>query len=479
MQTGTNGLSIRTSDGGHAELLSRHVRELQDGLAGSLLWPGHPEYEGARRVWNGLVDKHPGLVARCATESDVEAVVRFAGRYALELAVRGGGHNVAGRALSDGGLVVDLSDMRGVRIGADGGTVTADGGATIGDVDAATLPAGRVTPLGVVPATGIGGFTLHGGYGWLSRRFGLAVDNLVAARVVTAEGTVRTASAEENEDLFWALRGGGGNFGVVTSFSYRLHPIGPAVWFAVVIHPIDDAEAVLQAYRDFVIRAPDEISAIAVCWSAPEIPEVPASAHGAPVVILAAVHCGGLEQGEKDLGPLRAIGRPLADLSSPAPFAQVQRFFEPDYPNGRRYYWKSTYLPDLPDALVAAAIQRTRERPSPLSSIDFWGLGKGAISRVPVEATAFAMRDAPFLFAVEANWDDPRADGENIEWARKVHGDGVKHSNGQTYLNFPGFAEEGEALVRGAYGPNYERLRRIKARFDPDNVFRGNFNIAP
>jgi FAD/FMN-containing dehydrogenase len=386
---------------------------------------------------------------------------------------------VAGRAISDGGLVIDLTSMRRVRMGADRSTVTAEGGATLGDVDAVTLPAGLVTPLGVVPATGIGGFTLHGGYGWLSRRFGLAVDNLLSARLVTADGAVRTASAEENEELFWALRGGGGNFGVVTSFSYRLHSIGPAVWFAVVIHGIDDAESVLRTYREYVASAPDEVSAIAVCWSAPEVPEVPAAARGAPAVIVAAVHCGGLEQGERDLRPLRAIGRPLADLSSPVPFAQVQRFFEPDYPNGRRYYWKSAYLPGLPDELLTAAIQRTHERPSALSSIDLWGFGTGAVSRVPVAETAFAMRDAPFLLAVEANWDDPRADQENITWARKVHADGAKYSNGRAYLNFPGFAEEGEALVRSAYGSNYERLRRVKARFDPDNVFRGNFNISP
>jgi FAD/FMN-containing dehydrogenase len=469
-------LPLTTADGRTASLLLRDLHALEQAIAGELIWPGHRSYDIARRIWNGLIDKRPGLIIRCTREEDVSASVRFARDHHLDLAVRGGGHNVAGRALSQGGVVIDLSPMRKVMVSAEGRSVTAEGGATLGDVDGATLPLGLAAPLGVVPSTGIAGYTLHGGYGWLSRRYGLAVDNLLSARVVTADGRILRASQDENADLFWAIRGGGGSFGAVTSFQYRLHRVGPMVWFALVIYPIDRAGAVLRVYRDYVAQAPDEVGAIAVCWSAPELAAVPEEARGAPALVLAAVHCG--DDGEQALRPLREADRPLADLSARTAFIDVQRFFEPDYPPGRRYYWKSAYLPGLSDVLIDAAVEHTRERPSPLSSVDLWGLGAGAPSRVPVTETAFAQRHMPFMLAVEANWADPSADAENIAWARRVHGDAAR-AGGATYLNFPGLAEEGEVLVRQTFGPNYERLREIKAKYDPENLFRANFNIAP
>lgn len=471
-------IRVSAADGSTASLLIEDLHALEQSLSGELVWPGHADYDRDRRIWNGLIDKRPGLIVRCAREADVSATVRFVRDHGLELAVRGGGHNVAGKALSEGGVVVDLSRMRRVQVSDDRRSVTAEGGATLGDVDGATLPLGLVTPLGVVPSTGIAGFTLHGGYGWLTRRHGLAVDNLLSARVITADGGAVRASPDEHADLFWALRGGGGNFGVVTSFEYRLHPLGPQVWFAVLVHPLARAERVLRFYREYVSHAPDEVSSIAVCWSAPEVAAVPEAARGAPALIVAAVHCGRLEDGERALRPLREEGEPLADLSAPTAFAEVQRFFEPDYPSGRRYYWKSAYLPELSDAIIAGAIRHTEERPSPLSSIDLWGLGAGAPSRVPVGETPFAQRQMPFLFAVEANWDDAARDDDNIAWARRVHADAARFGAG-TYLNFPGLAEEGEALVRQAFGPNLDRLRQIKRTYDPENLFRGNFNIAP
>lgn len=471
-------LPIANPDGDTVPVLLRDLRGLQSRLAGELIWPGHAQYEGARRLWNGLIDKRPGLIIRCAGEADVAASVRFVRDHDLELAVRGGGHNVAGRAMSEGGVVIDLSPMRRARVSADGRSVYADGGATLGDVDGVTLRRGLATPLGVVPATGVAGFTLHGGYGWLSRPHGLAVDNLVSARVVNAEGASLRAAPDENPELFWALRGGGGNFGVVTSFELRLHDIAPEVCFAVVVHPLERAESVLRVYRQYAGEAPDEVGLIAVFWSAPDLPQIPERARGSPVLILAAVYCGDAQEGERVLRPLSEAEQPLADLTSRTTFGNVQRFFEPDYPAGRRYYWKSAFLPFFSEELASAAIQRARERPSALSSIDLWGLG-GAVSRVAVGETAFAARTAPFLLAIEANWDDASADGENVAWARRSFSDAAALARGQSYLNVPGFGEEGEALVQAAYGPNLDRLRRVKAKYDPDNLFHANFNISP
>ncbi|HSD19189.1 MAG TPA: FAD-binding oxidoreductase [Anaeromyxobacter sp.] len=470
-------LSMTSHEGGHVSLLESDLQALARGLAGGLLWPGHPDYDAARRVWNGLIDKHPGLIVRCANEADVAAAVSFARDHDIELCVRGGGHNVAGRAVGDGALVIDLSGMRGVKVDEEARTVTAEGGALLGDVDRATHPRGLAVPLGAVSETGVAGLTLHGGYGWLSRKHGLTIDNLVSARVVTARGEVLRASARENADLFWAIRGGGGNFGVVTSFEFRLHPIAPEVWFALVLYPLDRADVVMCRYRDFMLQAPDDVMAIGLYWSAPPLPAIPAEMHGAPVLIVAAVCSGPPEDGERVIAPLRALDRPVADLTSRVPFSDVQRAFDEDYPKGRLYYWKSAYLEQLPEDVIATLTRYAGERPSPLSTVEVWTLG-GAVARVPDTETAFSRRGSPFLFAVEANWDDPASTEENIAWARRACGDAQRFTSG-AYLNFAGFGEEGEALLRAAYGPNLDRLRAVKARYDPDNLFRGNFNVAP
>ncbi len=471
-------LSFSSYDGRAVSVFQGDLRALERTVAGSLIWPGHPEYDGARRVWNGLVDKRPGLIIRCARESDIVAAVGFARDHGLELAVRGGGHNVAGRAIADGALVIDLSAMRRVTVDPRARTVTSGGGATLGDVDGATHPLGLATPLGLVGATGLAGFTLHGGYGWLSRRFGLSSDNLVSARVVLADGRVLRASADENTDLFWALRGGGGNFGAVTSFEHRVYPVGPSVWFGMVVYPLESADTVMRIFRESMAQAPDELGALMVYWSAPEIPQIPEDAHGTPVLIVLLVYTGALEEGERVIGPLRRVVQPLADLSAVTSFTEVQRFFDADYPAGRLYYWKSSYMPELPDEVLAGLSRQTLRRPSSLSSIDVWGLG-GAMGRIAVEETAFARRDSPFLIGVEGNWDEASMTKANIEWTRETLRGVERFARGGTYLNFPGFAEEGEALVRGAYGANYERLCRLKAKYDPDNLFRGNFNIGP
>lgn len=467
---GREGLEVRVSE--------RDIDGLEGRIHGALIRPRSPGYEEARRIWNGLIDRHPALIVRCGSEGDVATTVRFALDHGIELAVRGGGHNVAGRAISEGGLVVDLSPLRRVSVDARSRRALVAGGATLGDVNDATIPQRLAAPIGVVSDTGVAGLTLHGGYGWLSRRNGLALDNVLSARVVTADGRVHIASAEENPDLFWAIRGGGGNFGVVTSFEFRLHPVPDPVEFGLLIYPLDAAAQVLAAYRDHMPGAPDELGAIAVCWSAPPLPQLPEKLHGTPVLIVAAVWSGDPERADSALRPLRTAATPLADLTGPRSFADVQRFFDEDYPEGRLYYWKSIYLPDLPDPFLAREIEHAARRPSPLSSLDFWALG-GAVARVPENATAFAHRSSPFLLGIEANWIDPARTNDNIEWARAAYRDAQTHGGGAVYLNFPGFVEEGEAQVRAAYGMNFERLRQAKARYDPHNLFRGNFNVRP
>jgi FAD/FMN-containing dehydrogenase len=456
---------------GDLEALSRALRR-------PLLTPGSPDYEEARRVWNGLIDKRPAVIARCESATEVSAAVRFARYAGLPLAVRGGGHNVAGRAVSDGGLVIDLRPMRRVEVDAARRLVRAGGGATIADVDAAVLPHRLAVPLGLVGETGIGGLTLHGGYGWLSRRLGLTSDNLVAAEVVLGDGRVIQATEGDHGELLWALRGGGGNFGVVTRFEYRAHPIEEQAWLAMVLYSMERAEQVLRGFRTIAASAPDELGLLATLWSAAEEGPLPEEVRGAPVAIVLGCWTGRPGEGERRIQPLRELATPLADLSGPTPFATAQKLFDGDYPEGRLYYWKSLFLPALTDEVIATVAARAWERPSRLSSIDVWGLG-GAVGRVAPEATAFSTRRSPFLVALEANWIHPEDSARNMEWARDTYRDVERHGRGEMYLNFPGFVEEGERAVRGAYGRNLQRLRRVKARYDPENVFRGNFNIEP
>jgi FAD/FMN-containing dehydrogenase len=469
---------VATNQGGHFAVEEGELTYLHDALRGDLITPEDPRYEEARKVWNGLIDRRPGLIVRCAGVADVITAVTFAREHDLFVAARGGGHNVAGHAVPDGGLMIDLSRMWGVRVDPGRRTVRVEGGATLGDIDHETQTFGLAVPIGAVSATGIAGLTLHGGYGWLSRRFGLSVDNLLAADLVLADGRFVTASAEEHEDLFWAIRGGGGNFGVVTSFVFRCHPVGPQVWLAAPFHPLEKAEAGLRLFRDFMKEAPEELTAIAVLWNAPTETHFPEKARGAPVLIFLACHSGSVEEGERITRPLREFDAPVADLSGSMRFLDVQRLLDADYPDGRLYYWKSQYVPEMSDEVIRLMVRHAAERPSPLSSIDIWGLG-GAVARADAGATPLGWRNAPFMYTIEANWDDPGATETNIAWARKAFEEMRRLTKGGAYLNFPGFAEEGEELVKQAYGGNYGRLKAIKARYDPGNLFHGNFNIRP
>lgn len=455
------------------------ARELESGLRGPLVRPTDGDYDEARLVWNGMVDKRPALIARCAGVADVITAVGFARDRALPVAVRGGGHNVAGHSVCDDGLVIDLSLMNSVRVDPGRGTVRAEGGVTIGDLDHETQAFGLAVPMGVVTATGIAGLTLGGGLGWLRRKHGLSSDNLISVDVVTADGRLITASDEHNRDLFWGVQGGGGNFGVVTSFEYRAHPVGPDVFLGFVVHAGADAHEALRFYREWAITAPDEVSSFAILWHAPEIEEIPAEYHHTPIAVYLAVHCGEGARAQQELQPLRDFGSPIADLSETLPYLDVQRFFDADYPaHDMRYYWKSHYLAALPDDAIAALVDVNERSPSPHSTLDIWQLG-GAFSRPGASDTAFGDRSAPFLLGIESNWERPEDDDAALEWGRAAFRALEPFATGAEYVNFPGLYEDNDRMVRGAFGANLDRLVALKQRYDPTNLFRLNHNIRP
>ncbi len=470
-------LVVRRRTGEEGGLASASLASLAASLRGRLVTPESNDYHQVRRVWNGLIDRKPAIIARCQCTADVATCVGFVREHDLLMSVRGGGHNVAGRAVCEGGLVIDLSEMRAVEVAPHAHTVSIAGGALLGDVDRATVPLGLATPMGVVSETGYAGLTLHGGMGWQLRKHGLAADCLIEAEVVTTEG-VRRARVDEGADLLWALRGGGGNFGVVTSFVSRLNLIPEVVPFAVPIFSLEKASSVLRFVRDFAAQAPDELSLLVALWTTPNESLVTPEQRGRPALFVLACYLGPADEGARILRPLRECQPVLADLSSISPWEAVQGFFDADYPRGRRYYWKSTFVPDLTPELIEVLLARIASRPSRLSSIDLWPLG-GAYARVDATDTPFGDRAAGFMINYEANWISPDDDQSNIEWVRQGLRAIEPWSTRRTYLNFAGFAEEGERLLEKTYGANYQRLRSIKQRYDPDNLFRNNFNVTP
>ncbi|HNY76879.1 MAG: FAD-binding oxidoreductase [Sedimentisphaerales bacterium] len=453
------------------------IQELCAALRGDVITAGDQAFDEARRVWNGLIDKRPALIARCAEAADVIAAVNFARGYGVPLSVRGGGHNVAGKALCDEGLVIDLSDMRGVHVDPATRVVRAEGGALLGDIDRRTQMFGLAVPLGVVSQTGVAGLCLHGGMGWLTRKHGLTLDNLIGVDIVTADGRLRRASATENPDLFWAVRGGGGNFGVVTSFEFRAHPIGPRVWFLAAMYPMPEATRILRFLEEFMREAPEELAVLGSLWTTPNDEPIPPEHRREPVIVLLGCYSGPFEKGEEAIRPLRELGEPVADLSGPMPFADVQTALDADYPDGRLYYWKSVYLPQFGEEIIDVLVEHAQKRPSPLTSIDIWFLA-GAAMRVRPDQTAYARRDVPYAIGIESNWTDPAQSEDNVAWVRRLF-DALRPFSRGTYLNFPGFMEDADKLLQGAYGANYKRLQAIKARYDPDNLFKGALNIPP
>jgi FAD/FMN-containing dehydrogenase len=449
-----------------------------EGVRGVVLTSGDPGYDDARAIWNGLIDRQPALIVQCTGAADVVDAVNFAREQGLLLSVKGGGHNVAGNAVNDGGLVIDLSQMRGIHVEPSTQTVRAQGGALWGDCDRETQLFGLAVPGGVVSTTGIAGLTLHGGVGHLRRKRGLSIDNLLSVDIVTADGELRRASATENEDLFWAVRGAGSNFGVVTSFEFQAHPVGPTLMVGAVFYPQEAARQALPAWRDYMASAPEELSSLAFFWNVPPGEPFPPEHHGKPVLILAAAYSGSVEDGEPVVQPLRELAQPLIDLSGPWPWLGLQSGFDALFPPGELRYWKSRAFAELSEEAIDEIADWAARRPTPLTDISIWHHG-GAMSRVDESATSYAGRDAPFLVTGEASWTDPAQSDEAIRWGREFWAAMGRHSTGGLYLNFPGLGEEKEELVKAGYGANYERLAVLKAKYDPANLFRMNLNITP
>jgi hypothetical protein len=471
--------SIATLDGGRTRIDDAAVEQFGTTIRGDVLKPGDPRF-GEKPIYNAMHQRRPALIVRCTGTADVAAAVKLARERNLLVAVRGGGHSVAGHSSCDEGIVIDLTRMRGVDLDPESRTARVQGGALWGDVDHETQACGLVVPGGVVSETGVAGLTLGGGEGWVRRKYGLTIDSLLSARIVCADGSVRTASAQSEPDLFWALRGGGGNFGIVTSFEFRAHPLGPIVAFAGVFYRAADAAKILPRWRDYCLESPDEVTSLAVAMTMPAAPGLPPPIHDQACLIIGGVYAGAAEQGMKVLQPLRELATPLADISQPMPFQAVQTAFDPFFPMGKlQSYWKAQNLASLPDPAIEIIAARANQRPSPLTLVVTFQMG-GAINRVGETETAYAERSAPWMSSIDGNWENPADNAKNIAWVRESFSQIAPYSTGTTYTNFTGQADESAgALASTAFGANMTRLRMIKAQYDPENFFRLNANIAP
>ena len=471
-----NSISYLTLDKEARQLRKSDAAALAAQISGGTLGPADAGYDAARKVWNATVDRRPALIARCFTTQDVQAAVRFAAAHRMLLSVRGGGHHIAGNAVAEGGLMIDLSGMRTVSINAEKRTARVGPGALLADLDRESQAHGLATPLGINSTTGVAGLTLGGGFGWLTRRFGMTVDNLLGATVVTADAAVHEVSASAEPDLFWALRGGGGNFGAVTSFEFRLHPVGPDVYAGLVVYPFAQAQKVLRAWRDFTAGAPDELSVWTVLRKAPPLPFLPESAHGTDVVIFALVYSGDIEAGRRAAAPVLRFGEPTASALGPSPYVGFQQAFDPLLAPGGRNYWKSNNFSALSDAALDQMIASAARLPGGECEIFVAQLG-GAMARVAPTDTPFVGRDARYIMNVHGRWSDPRDDERVRTWARKVFQDAAPHATGGGYVNF--LTDDEAERVAASYGTNHARLQAVKLRYDPDNLFRMNLNITP
>lgn len=475
-----DNLHIMTNEGTQITLDEKEIDAFKSNLEGNLILPDDESYKQERLVWNGMIDKRPAMIAGCVNEKDVINSVNFARTHNLLVAVQGGGHNVAGLGTCEGGLVINLSGMNEVAVDPDQRIATVSGGATWADVDRATQAFGLATPGGVVSDTGVGGLTLGGGYGHLRNKYGLSCDNLIAADVVTADGKQERASNSENPELLWGLRGGGGNFGVVTRFEFKLYPLGPEVFMCLVFHPADHPETAVRFFRQFTQVAPDEVSALLFRGIIPEGTEgFPPEVHTKPFVAFMAVYAGDPEEGEGILEPLRKFDTALVDFSGITSYENAQSILDEDYPaHEMRYYWKSLNLNNLPDKAITIFAEHASRQPSDYSTSDLWHVGKG-IKRYGTEHGAFNGRQADYLLNPEANWIYAKDDEANMNWVRRFLDAMKPFSTGDLYLNFAGLQEEGEAMMKSAYGNHYGRLASLKQEYDPENLFRLNHNIAP
>jgi FAD/FMN-containing dehydrogenase len=465
-------LKILTTAGKVTVLEEEAVEKFKSSLRGELLRPGDDGYDEARTIWNAMIDRRPALIVRCAGTADVIAAVNLARKHSLLTAVRGGGHNVAGFSMCDQGLVLDLSKMKSIRVDPHASTVRAEPGVTLGELDRETQSFGLVVPAGIVTSTGISGLTLGGGLGWLSRAWGLTCDNLISADVVTADGRLLYASKDENKDLFWAIRGGGGNFGIVTSFEYRCRQFGPIALAGIVLHPIDRAKELLAFYREYTASAPDEVTALALIRLAPSLPFVPEDFHGAPVAGIVACYAGPPEAGIEVIRPIKEWGEPIVDAFVPKPFVVHQSMFDAGQPPGGYYYWKSHYFDELVDEALDAIVEHGAAITSPMSILAIVHLA-GAVARVGDHDTAYPNRKSPYVMNVNGSWADTTTTEANVAWARETWDALAPYATGARFVNF-----EAEQGVMAIYGEEkYKRLVEIKNKYDPQNLFRLNQNI--
>ena len=469
-------IDYTTFDLERAQLGAAELAALAAGVRGGILTAAHAGYDEARKVWNGSVERRPAVIARCINVQDVRHAVDFARRHRMLVSLRGGGHHIAGNSVADGALVIDQSASRSVRVDPQRRRARVGAGALLGDLDREAQAHGLATPTGINSTTGLAGLCLGGGFGWLTRKHGMTIDNLLSADIVTADGQARVASASSEPDLFWAIRGGGGNFGVVTSFELALHPVGPQVYAGLVVYPLEQARKVLRAWRDFTLRAPAELTVWTVLRKAPPLPFLPAALHGREVVVFALLYAGELAAGERAAAPVLEFGTPAGSALGPTAYAGFQAAFDPLLQPGARNYWKSHNFAALDDRVLEIAAAAAADLPSPECEIFIAQLG-GAMAAVAPQATAYAGRDASYVMNIHGRWQSPADDQRCRDWARRVHRDCAPHSTGGGYVNF--FTEDEGSRVAQAYGGNYARLQAIKGRYDPDNLFRVNLNVAP
>jgi hypothetical protein len=459
-----------------AQIAEKSITRLRAAVSGEVLQPGDDRYEEHRRIWNGSIDRHPGLIVRCAGVPDVQTSVRFAREHDLLTAVRGGGHSFPGHSTCDGGVVIDMSAMKGIRVDPDARSTRAEAGVLLGELDRETQRIGLAVPAGVVSHTGIAGLTLGGGTGWQQRKYGLTIDNLLSVDLVTAEGDHVTASEDENADLFWGVRGGGGNFGIATSFTFRMNPIGPQVMAGPVFWSMADTPKVLRFYRDWIADCPDEMTTIVFQRKLPDLATVPRDLVGRRFVGVVACYTGPLEAGEKVLRPLKTFGSPLLDLCEPKPFVVHQTMFDQSYPHGCWYYVRSCDVAEMTDEVIDIAVEYGNRINSSMSSLALWQMG-GAVARVGEDETAFHGRNAGFTFNINGNTETAEGFEAEREWARAYWSALAPHHT-SVYVNF--LMDEGEDRIRDAYGPaKYDRLKTLKRDYDSTNLFRLNQNITP
>ena len=470
-------MKLRTAEGSELQLEQRLIDAFRTRIRGTVLVAGDPDYEEARTVWNAMIDRRPGLIVRCLGVADVVAALQFAREYGVALSIKGGGHNIAGLAVSEGGLMLDMARARGVWVDPAARIARVQAGCLLGDVDRETQLHGLAANLGFVSATGVAGLTLGGGFGYLTRRFGWTCDSVRSMDVVTADGRMVRANETENPDLFWALRGGGGNFGVVTSFEFELERVGPEIFGGAIAWPAERASQVLELFRSIMASAPPELTCVAGLRKAPPAPWLAPAIHGKDMVALFICYSGAIENGERLIAPLKSLGGTVGDIVGRRSYLSQQSLLDATQPKGRRYYWKSEYLPGHAPELLNAAAAHARDSRSPHSAILLFPID-GALNRLAGDHSPAGNRDAATVVNIAASWEKPADDAANIAWARAAWQDLRGFSTGGTYVNFL-TEEEGEARIRAAYGTHYRRLAEIKAAWDPTNLFRMNKNVPP